>query len=183
MEGVWLFILGVNFWNIFGAGVFGSLINLPIVNYFEHATYLTGNHAHAAMFGVKGNIALAGMLFCAQHLLPKSAWNEKLVKRAFWALNGGVALMMFLDLFPAGVYQIAIVFQHGLWFARSQEILTGPVWQALTCFRSIGGTLFIVGGVLPLMWFFVSRARALRSETPELEHEGEWTVYQKDWAA
>jgi len=33
MEGVWLFILGVNFWNIFGAGVFGSVVSLPIVNY------------------------------------------------------------------------------------------------------------------------------------------------------
>ncbi len=109
MEGVWLFILGVNFWNIFGAGVFGSLITLPIVNYYEHATYMTGNHAHAAMFGVKGNVALAGMLFCCQHLFQKSAWNEKLVRTAFWSLNIGIAMMMFLDLFPVGVYQIWLV--------------------------------------------------------------------------
>lgn len=182
MEGVWLFILGVNFWNILGAGVFGSLINLPIVNYYEHATYLTGNHAHAAMFGVKGNIALGGMLFCAQHLLPKAAWNAKLVRTSFWSLNGGIALMMLLDLFPVGLYQLMIVFNEGLWYARSQEILTGTVWKTLTYFRSIGGTLFIVGGVLPLMWFFVSRAGQLRSETPQLEQEGEWTVYEKDWA-
>jgi nitric oxide reductase subunit B len=183
MEGVWLFILAVNFWNIFGAGVFGSLINLPIVNYYEHATYLTGNHAHAAMFGVKGNVALGGMLFCVQHLLQRTAWSERLVRTAFWSLNGGVALMMFLDLFPVGVYQLVVVLQEGLWFARSQEILTGTVWKVLTYFRSIGGTLFIVGGVLPLMWFFVSRARQLRPETPELEREGEWTVYERDWAA
>lgn len=183
MEGVWLFILGVNFWNIFGAGLFGSLINLPIVNYYEHATYLTGNHAHAAMFGVKGNVALAGMLFCAQHLLPKGAYSEKLVKTSFWSLQIGLALMMFLDLFPAGLYQLMVVFREGLWFARSHEIVTGTVWKTLTYFRSIGGTLFIVGGVLPLMWFFVSRAGQLKAETPELESEGEWTVYEKDWAA
>ena len=183
MDGVWLFILAVNFWNIFGAGLFGSLINLPIVNYYEHGTYLTGNHAHAAMFGVKGNIALGGMLFCAQHLLHKPAWSEKLVKTAFWSMNGGVALMMFLDLFPVGIYQLMIVFREGLWYARSQEILTGPVWTVLTYFRAIGGTLFIVGGVLPLMWFFVSRVGQLRAETPQLESEGEWTVYDKDWAA
>jgi len=181
MEGVWLFILAVNFWNIFGAGVFGSLINLPIVNYYEHSTYLTGNHAHAAMFGVKGNIALGGMLFCVQHLLHKDAWNPKLVRTSFWSLNGGLALMMFLDLFPVGMYQLMIVFQEGLWFARSQEILTGTVWKTLTYFRSIGGTLFIVGGVLPLIWFFVSRAGQLKSEVES--DEGEWTVYEKDWAA
>ncbi|MFQ5514025.1 MAG: nitric-oxide reductase large subunit [Myxococcota bacterium] len=181
MDGVWLFILAVNFWNIFGAGVFGSLINLPIVNYYEHATYLTGNHAHAAMFGVKGNIALGGMLFCAQHLCRKGAWNEKLIRTVFWSLNGGVALMMFLDLFPVGLYQIMIVFREGLWFARSQEILQGPVWTILTYFRSIGGTLFAVGGVLPLIWFFVSRANQLKPESAV--DEGEWTIYEKDWAA
>jgi nitric oxide reductase subunit B len=180
MEGVWLFILAVNFWNVFGAGVFGSLINLPIINYYEHATYMTGNHAHAAMFGVKGNIALGGMLFCCQHLFKKGAWNPKLVRTAFWSLNGGVALMMFLDLFPAGLYQMWIVLQEGLWFARSQEILTGTVWKVLTYFRSIGGTLFIVGGVLPLIWFLVSRARRLRLESDS--EEGEWSVYEKDWA-
>lgn len=181
MEGVWMFILAVNFWNIFGAGLFGSLITLPIINYYEHGTYMTGNHAHAAMFGVKGNIALGGMLFCAQHLLRQKAWNRRLVLTSFWSLNGGVALMMFLDLFPAGLYQIMLVFQEGLWFARSQEILRGTVWQVLTYFRSIGGILFIVGGVLPLIWFFTSRVGQLREESDS--DEGEWTVYEKDWAA
>ncbi|MEE9229794.1 MAG: cbb3-type cytochrome c oxidase subunit I [Acidobacteriota bacterium] len=181
MEGVWLFILAVNFWNIFGAGVFGSLINLPIVNYYEHSTYLTGNHAHAAMFGVKGNIALGGMLFCCMHLFRKAAWNPKLVRTAFWSLNGGLALMMFLDLFPVGMYQLMIVIQEGLWFARSHEVLGGSVWQTLTYFRSIGGTLFIVGGVLPLIWFIVSRGLQLNREADS--DEGEWTVYEKDWAA
>jgi nitric oxide reductase subunit B len=74
-----------------------------------------------------------------------------------------------------------IVLQEGLWFARSQEILSGTVWTVLTYFRSIGGTLFIVGGVLPLIWFFVSRAGQLRSESES--DEGEWTIYEKDWAA
>ncbi|MCP4240690.1 MAG: nitric-oxide reductase, partial [bacterium] len=181
MEGVWLFILGVNFWNVFGAGVFGSLINLPIINYYEHATYMTGNHAHAAMFGVKGNIALGGMLFCIQHLVHKEAWSPKLVRTAFWSLQIGVALMMFLDLFPVGLYQIMIVVQDGLWFARSQEILTGPVWTLLTYFRSLGGTLFLLGGVLPLIYFIVTRGSELKEEADS--DEGEWTVYEKDWAA
>jgi nitric oxide reductase subunit B len=181
MEGVWMFILAVNFWNIFGAGVFGSLINLPIVNYFEHATYMTGNHAHAAMFGVKGNIALAGMLFCCQHLFHKNSWNPKLVRTSFWSLNIGIAMMMFLDLFPVGVYQMVIVLQEGLWYARSSEIVMGTVWKTLTYFRMIGGGVFVLGGLLPLIWFILSRGMRLVREV-EVE-EGEWTVYEKDWAA
>jgi len=181
MEGVWLFILGVNFWNIFGAGVFGSVINLPIVNYYEHATYLTGNHAHAAMFGVKGNIALGGMLFCCQHLFHKSAWNPKLVRTAFWSLNIGLALMMFLDLFPVGLYQTWIAYTHGTWYARSSEIVTGPVFSFLTYSRTIGGMVFIWGGLIPLMWFVLSRGFQLRRKEEDVA-EGEWTVYENDWA-
>jgi nitric oxide reductase subunit B len=181
MDGVWLFILGVNFWNVIGAGVFGSLINLPIVNYYEHATYMTGNHAHAAMFGVKGNVALAGLLFCCQHLFRKPAWNPKLVQTVFWSLNIGIAMMMFLDLFPVGLYQLMVVFQEGLWYARTQDIITGPVFKALTYARSLGGAVFVLGGVLPLIWFVLSRAFTLQREV-EVE-EGEWSVAGNNWGA
>ena len=182
MDGVWLFILGVNFWNIFGAGVLGSLINLPIVNYYEHATYLTGNHAHAAMFGVKGNIALGGMLFCCQHLFHKSAWNPRLIRTAFWSLNIGLAMMMLLDLFPVGLYQTWVAFTDGTWYARSAEIVTGPVFVTLTYFRSIGGAVFVFGGLIPLIWFIVSRGSKIRRKEEDVE-EGEWTVYTREWSA
>ncbi len=181
MDGVWRFILAVNFWNVVGAGVFGSLINLPIVNYFEHGTYLTGNHAHAAMFGVKGNVALAGVLFCCQHLFPRAAWNERLIKTTFWSLQVGLVLMMTLDLFPVGLYQLAAVVTHGFWYGRTNEFVTGPVFVTLTWLRTIGGLVFLFGGVVPLVWFILSRGRKLVHEV-ELE-EGEWTVYGKDWAA
>ena len=179
MEGVWLFILAVNFWNIFGAGVFGSLITLPLVNYYEHATYMTGNHAHAAMFGVKGNIALAGLLFCCQHLFKKEAWSEKLVRTAFWSLNIGIGLMMFLDLFPVGLYQIWLVVTKGLWYARSTEVIKGPVFVTLTYMRTIGGAVFVFGGLLPLIYFIVSRGLRLRSEV-DVE-SNEWADYQKEY--
>jgi len=46
-----MFLASVGFWNFLGAGVFGFLINLPIVSYYEIGTALTANHAHAAMMG------------------------------------------------------------------------------------------------------------------------------------
>jgi len=181
MDGVWTFILAVNFWNIFGAGVFGSLINLPIVNYYEHGTYLTGNHAHAAMFGVKGNIAIAGMLFACQHLFQRSAWNEKLIKGVFWCLQIGLVLMMMLDLFPVGLYQVAAVFKQGLWAARAQAHVTDNVWITLTWMRTVGGAIFLFGGVLPLAYFILSRAGRMVREATVVE-EGEWTIYEKEKA-
>ncbi len=179
MEGVWLFILAVNFWNIFGAGVFGSLITLPLVNYYEHATYMTGNHAHAAMFGVKGNVAIAGMLFCCQHLFSKAAWNAKLIRQIFWSFQIGLGLMMFLDLFPVGLYQIWLVVQEGFWYARTTEVLTGPVFSTLTYLRTIGGAVFVFGGLLPLIWFVLSRGTRLNREV-DVE-TNEWADYQKEY--
>jgi nitric oxide reductase subunit B len=179
MEGVWMFILAVNFWNVFGAGMFGLLVNLPIVNYFEHATYLTGNHAHAAMFGVKGNVALAGMLFVCQHLFRTESWNAKLIHTVFWSLQIGLALMMFLDLFPIGIYQTILVMTDGLWYARSAEVVMGPVWETFTSLRGIGGAIFAFGGVAPLIWFVLSRAGQLQREV-EVE-EGEWSAGSHLW--
>ena len=59
------FLMSVGFWNFVGAGVFGFLINLPIVSYYEVGTMLTPNHGHAAMMGVFGMLAIALMVFRA----------------------------------------------------------------------------------------------------------------------
>ncbi|NUM89348.1 MAG: cbb3-type cytochrome c oxidase subunit I [Bdellovibrionales bacterium] len=179
MNEVWLYILAVNFWNVFGAGMFGSLINLPIVNYFEHATYLTNNHAHGAMFGVKGNIALGGMLFCLQHLFPRAQWNAKLLRTIFWSLNVGVAMMMFLDLFPVGVYQLMAVLQKGLWYARSKDLVEGSVFQTLTYLRSVGGVVFVLGGVIPLIWFVFSR----KPQAETAVKETSWPQFEEGWSS
>ena len=50
---VW-FLVSVGVWNFLGAGVFGFLINLPVVSYYEIGTALTANHGHTAMMGVYG---------------------------------------------------------------------------------------------------------------------------------
>ncbi len=53
------FLMSVGFWNFVGAGIFGFLINMPIVSYYEVGTILTPNHGHAAMMGVFGMLAVA----------------------------------------------------------------------------------------------------------------------------
>ncbi len=163
--GVFLFLLGVNFWNFFGAGVMGFIINLPIANYYEHGTYLTVNHGHAALMGVYGNLSLAGLLFCCQLLFEPAAWSKKLVKVAFWSINVGLLLMVVLKLFPAGIVQFIAVVENGLWFARSSQFVDSSVFQTLTWLRIVGGSIFVVGGVLPLAWFVVSNRKHLKKVT------------------
>ncbi|MBV6404283.1 MAG: cbb3-type cytochrome c oxidase subunit I [Flavobacteriales bacterium] len=165
---VFLFLVAVNFWNFFGAGVLGLIINLPIVNYYEHGTYLTVNHGHAALFGVYGNLSLAALLFCCKLLMEPEAWHGRTVRTAFWSLNIGLLLMVVMDLFPAGLVQLQAVLEHGFWYARSERFIGSPVFEGLTWLRGIGATLFILGGVFPIAWVVLQGTlRLKRSRTTQ----------------
>ena len=106
-----------------GAGVFGFLINLPVVSYYEIGTQLTANHGHAAMMGVYGMLAVSLLVFCLRYYLREEDWSERLLSVSFWALNLGLAWMVFANLFPIGVLQLADVVTNGYWHARSLEFL------------------------------------------------------------
>ncbi|MBS1490854.1 MAG: cbb3-type cytochrome c oxidase subunit I [Bacteroidetes bacterium] len=170
---VFLFLVAVNFWNFFGAGVLGFIINLPIANYYEHGTYLTVNHGHAALMGVYGNLSLAAVLFCCQLLFTSSKWNPKLITIAFWSINIGLLLMVLLDLFPAGLLQISVVIKKGLWFARSSEFIDSQAFQTLTWMRIVGGSIFVLGGVIPLTWFILSRRKNLKPQKTTVNGNGQ----------
>jgi len=178
--GVFLFLIGVNFWNFLGAGVMGFIINLPIANYYEHGTYLTVNHGHAALMGVYGNLSLAGILFCCQLLFDPNVWNKKLVSTSFWSINIGLMLMVVLDLFPAGILQFNAVVENGLWFARSSQFIDSTLFQNLTWLRIIGGSVFVIGGVIPLAWFITTNRKHLKkSAVPFNEYESSGNGYPK----
>lgn len=166
---VFLFLVAVNFWNFFGAGVLGFIINLPIANYYEHGTYLTVNHGHAALMGVYGNLALATVLFCCQLLFKADWWRPRVIKTAFWSINIGLLLMVFLDLFPVGIWQFKTVTEQGLWYARSHDFIESTGFQTFTWLRIIGGSIFTVGGVIPLVWFVTSRRKGLKKAIPTIK--------------
>ena len=87
---------------------------------------LTANHGHAAMFGVFGMLGAR-----RPGLLParnadrrrRGRVTEKYVRVGFWGLNAGLALMVVLDLFPAGVLQLWDVISNGYWHARRLDYL------------------------------------------------------------
>ena len=68
--------MSVGFWNFIGAGVFGFLINMPIVSYFEIGTYLTPNHGHAAMFGVFGFLSLGMCVYAMRKNTDDAQWSK-----------------------------------------------------------------------------------------------------------
>ena len=172
MPEVFLFLIGVNFWNFFGAGVLGFIINLPLANYYEHGTYLTVNHGHAALMGVYGNLSIATILFCSQLLTDSNHWQGKALRISFWSINIGLMLMVLLDMFPAGLLQFQAVVEKGLWFARSAEFIDSNAFQTLTWMRIVGGSIFVMGGVIPLTYAITTAAKHFKKPVHTLSKKG-----------
>ncbi len=147
-----MFLVAVGFWNFLGAGVFGFLINLPIVSYYEIGTALTANHAHGAMMGVYGMLAVGFSMFALRYLVPAEKWSDRLAAISFWSLNIGLAWMMFVTLLPLGILQLYHSVDIGYYDARSLAFITSDTNRLLEWLRLPGDLLFIIGGVLPQLW-------------------------------
>jgi nitric oxide reductase subunit B len=147
-----MFLVAVGFWNFLGAGIFGFLINLPIVSYYEIGTALTANHGHAAMMGVYGMLAVGLALFCLRYLIPEDRWPERAARISFWSLNLGLAWMCFATLFPLGMLQLYESVNTGYFEARELEFLTNETNSLLEWLRLPGDVVFIAGGIAPLLY-------------------------------
>jgi Nitric oxide reductase large subunit len=147
------FLIAVGIWNFVGAGIFGFLINLPVISYYETGTNLTPNHGHAALMGVFGMLGIAFLIFAIRQVSSGEHWKriEKYVKTSFWGLNIGLAGMVILQLFPSGVLQLLDVIKNGYWHARSLEFSGQQYIVNLAWLRLPADLLFIIAGVLPLL--------------------------------
>jgi nitric oxide reductase subunit B len=142
-----LCFVAVGFWNTVGAGLLGFAINPPAALYYVQGLNMTPAHGHAALFGVYGMLGIGLMLFCLRGLYERSRHADRILAPAFWALNGGLAMMVFMSLLPAGIYQAWHSVTTGLWFARSPEIVHSHVMETLVWLRVPGDIVFAAGAV------------------------------------
>lgn len=146
------FLMAVGFWNFIGAGVFGFLINLPIISYFEVGTQLTPNHGHAAMMGVFGMLAMSLIAFAIRQTVDEARWLslEKYIRVSFWGINIGLVMMVVMSLLPSGIMQLSDVLENGYWHARSLAYTGTQLPHLFEWLRLPGDLVLIVGGALPM---------------------------------
>ena len=140
-----VFIIASGFWNFLGAGVLGFFINLPLINYYEHGTYLTVGHAHAAMFGAFGFLALGMATYMLRISTKPSEWTERRLRWAFWLWNVGLAVMVFASVLPVGFLQLDAAFTQSYAAARSLAFYNSEMVQLLFWARLPGDTMIILG--------------------------------------
>jgi len=139
------FIIASGVWNFVGAGVLGFFINLPLLNYYEHGTYLTVAHAHAAMFGAFGFLALGMATYMLRLSVDPEKWSGKRLWWAFWLWNAGLAVMVGVSLLPVGFLQLEAAFTQGYAYARSLAFYNRDLVQWLFWARFPGDTMLILG--------------------------------------
>ena len=157
-----MFLIAVGFWNFLGAGVFGFLINLPIVSYYEIGTQWTANHGHGAMMGVYGMLSLGFFMFVARYFLPLDRAANRAMGLAFWCTNLGLAWMMFVNLFPVGLLQLNQILATSYWEGREPAFFMQPLVRLFEWLRLPGDLLFLAG-ILPVVYLalrmFINRNR------------------------
>jgi nitric oxide reductase subunit B len=139
------FFIGVAFWNLVGAGLFGFMINPPVALYYMQGLNTTPVHGHTALFGVYGMLGMGLVLFTVRSVRPALVWPERLLTFSFWAINIGLGAMVMLSVLPVGLLQTWASVKHGYWYARSAEFLQTGVMDTLRWLRVIGDTLFALG--------------------------------------
>jgi len=157
-----LFFVAVGFWNTVGAGLLGFAINPPASLYYVQGLNMTPAHGHAALFGVYGMLGIGLMLFCLRGLYARALHADRYLAPAFWSLNIGLAMMVFLSLLPAGIYQAWYSVTEGLWLARSPAIVHSRVMETLVWLRVPGDIVFSIG-VLALALYAVNLLRPPRT--------------------
>jgi len=143
--------VAVAFWNMLGAGVFGFMINTPVALFYLQGLNTTAVHAHAALFGVYGFLALGFTLLVLRYIRPEIRLNEGLMRLGSWGLNAGLVLMIFTSLLPVGLFQFEASVTSGMWYARSDAFLQQGFLEALRWVRTFGDVVFILGA-LAVAW-------------------------------
>ena len=146
--------IAVSFWNLVGAGIFGFLINPPIALYYMQGLNTTQVHGHTALFGVYGMLGIGLMLFVLKGLSGDGMWKDGVIKYAFWAINIGLGLMVFISALPVGLAQTVASISHGFWYARSAVFMQSGTLNTFRWLRVIGDTVF-ASGIVALTYFVI----------------------------
>ena len=161
-----LSFVSVGFWNTVGAGLLGFAINPPASLYYVQGLNMTAAHGHAALFGVYGMLGVGLMLFCLRGLFDRALHADKFLKPAFWGLNIGLAMMVFMSLLPAGIYQAYESITKGLWYARSPEVIHSQLMETLVWLRVPGDIVFAAGSLFLGIYALYLLRRPAREQMP-----------------
>ena len=121
------------------------------------------------MMGVYGMLSVGLSLFCLRYMIPEARWSDLAAKLSFWSLNIGLFWMVFVTLFPLGILQLYTSVNEGYFEARSLKNITSGTNALLEWMRLPGDVVFILGGVIPILYLCWLGVRYMRPYVHEEE--------------
>ncbi|MCL2716566.1 MAG: cbb3-type cytochrome c oxidase subunit I [Alphaproteobacteria bacterium] len=156
-----LWAVGCSVMAFLGAGVWGFMHTLSVVNRYTHGTQITAAHGHLAFFGAYVMLNLAVMAYAIPLLKKREAYNQWLSMTSFWILCGAMLVMTFALTF-AGVVQVSEQRVLGNAYMDVQPRLEMFYWVRL------GSGVFVLLGALMFIWAVLVPGRA-RQEAGALQ--------------
>jgi nitric oxide reductase subunit B len=136
----------------FGAGVWGFMHTLPMVNYYTHGTQVTAAHGHLAFYGAYVMMVLALITYAMPQLRRCQPYNQILNMWSFWLMTSAMCFMTFTLTF-AGVVQTHLQRVLGMNYMQVQEQL------ALFYYMRLGAGCVVAVAALLFLWAVFGRAR------------------------
>jgi nitric oxide reductase subunit B len=148
----WALVTGVM--SFLGAGVWGFLGTLSVVNYYTHGTQMTASHGHMAFYGAYAMVVLTMISYTMPHLRGREANSpeaQKVEKTAFWMMTLAIVFIT-LFLTGAGVSQVLLqrMGSNPQPFMDVQQKIMPWYWGRLA-----SGVVFFSGLMMYLRSFFV----------------------------
>ena len=151
-----LWAVGCSVMGFLGAGVWGFLHTLSVVNYYTHGTQMTASHGHLAFFGAYVLVVITLISYAMPTLrgrIANSTKAQSMEMWSFWVMSIGMGVMV-LALTCAGVLQV--------WLQRMPAAGTAMPFMAAQdqmhffyWIRLWGGVVFLLGLLMYVYSFFI----------------------------
>ncbi|BDS08869.1 bifunctional cbb3-type cytochrome C oxidase subunit I/II [Oceaniferula spumae] len=185
------FVAGLTF---YGMATFeGPLLSIRTVNELSHYTDWTIGHVHAGTLGWNGFMA-AGMFYWMAPRLWKNnkgangesvLWRESWANMHFWI--GIIGILLYVaSMWASGIMQglmLSATNEAGTQLKHAEFLETLQAIKPLMLFRSIGGTLYLIGFIMCVINIYkTARMGKVVTETVEVAKLNDPTAdNSKDW--
>ncbi len=166
------FILGSVVLEQVGAGILGFSMTFALTNVWSHGTWVTASHAHLAMFGTFGMLALGAAYYAVPAVRDLTDFDQRLGRLGFWLVFVGVLGLAFAFAI-GGVVEVYAYRTLGLdWFGGDVRPMMAPYRLLLIPF----GLLFLLGACVVAFDLITlgRRTRLLAGRAPALHQPSGW---------
>jgi nitric oxide reductase subunit B len=156
-----LWAVGTAVMGFLGAGLWGFIHTLSVVNYYTHGSQITAAHGHLAFYGAYVLVVITLISYAMPTLrgrLANSQRAQALEMWSFWIMSIGMGVMV-LALTGAGILQVwlqRLPETNAMGFMATQDELRVFYWV-----RILGGVTFLLGQFSYFASFFVGGAHVL----------------------